>query len=112
MASTGIDALAFSGHKLYGPSGIGVEHYDWYLRNVHLVPYTWRDQLTLVERELGRAHTFLALEEQRNRSLPPQAPVASAEEHTRRFGAAVTEYMTFLSQHDILTVRDGIRLFD
>ena len=34
-----------------------------------------------IERELGRAHTFLAYEEQRNRSLPPQEPVASEEEH-------------------------------
>src|SRR5262249_9618138 len=24
-----------------GPSGIGVENYDWYLKNVQLVPYTW-----------------------------------------------------------------------
>ena len=89
-----------------GPSGIGVDHYDWYLKNVHLVPYSWREELELVERELGRARTFLALEEQRNRDLPPQAPVASAEEHAARFPAAVSEYMAFLRDHDILTVRD------
>ena len=89
-----------------GPSGIGVEHYDWYLRNVHLVPYTWRDQLALVERELGRAHAFLAYEEQRNRELPPQEPVASAEEHAARFPAAVSEYMAFLRDRDLLTVRE------
>jgi len=89
-----------------GPSGVGVEHYDWYLKHVHLLPYTWRDQLTLVERELGRAHTFLALEERRNRSLPPQEPVASAEEHAARFPAAVAEYMAFLRDHEILTVRE------
>jgi hypothetical protein len=89
-----------------GPSGVGIEHYDWYLRHVHLVPYTWRDQLTLVERELGRAHTFLALEEQRNRLLPAQEPVASAEEHAARFPAAVAEYMAFLRDRDLLTVRE------
>ena len=89
-----------------GPSGIGVEHYDWYLRNVHLVPYTWREELLLVERELGRAHTFLAYEEQRNRGLPAQEPVASEEEHAARFPAAVAEYMAFLRDHDILTVRE------
>ncbi len=88
-----------------GPSGVGVGHYDWYLRHVHLVPYTWREQLTLVERELGRAHTFLALEEQRNRDLPPQEPIGSTDEHAARFPAAVTEYMAFLRDHDILTVR-------
>ena len=89
-----------------GPSGIGIEHYDWYLRNVHLVPYTWREQLTLIERELGRAHAFLSLEEQRNRHLPQQEPVASAQDHAARFPAAVSEYIAFLRDHDILTVRD------
>ena len=89
-----------------GPSGIGIDHYDWYLRNVHLVPYTWHEQLALVQRELGRAHTFLAYEEQRNRQLPPQEPVASPEEHAARFPAAVADYMAFLRDHDILTVRD------
>ena len=49
-----------------------------------------------MERELARAHALLALEEQRNAALPPQVPIASAEEHARRFDAAVTEYMAFL----------------
>jgi hypothetical protein len=89
-----------------GPSGIGIDHYDWYLRNVHLVPYTWHEQLALVERELGRARSFLAYEEQRNRHLPPQEPIASPEEHAARFPAAVAEYMAFLRDHDILTARD------
>jgi CubicO group peptidase (beta-lactamase class C family) len=89
-----------------GPSGVGVDNYNWYLRNVQLVPYTWRDEVTLMERELARAHAFLSLEEQRNAKLPPQTPVASAEEHTRRFNEAVTEYMAFLDAHQILTIRD------
>jgi hypothetical protein len=88
-----------------GPSGIGVENYDWYLANVQLLPYTWADEVTLAQRELARATAALALEEQHNRALPPQAPVASVEEHQRRFSAAVTEYMAFLAQHEILTVR-------
>ncbi len=89
-----------------GPSGVGVENYNWYLKNVQLVPYTWQDEVTLMERELARAHAFLALEEQRNAKLPLQVPVASAEEHTRRFNAAVTEYMTFLRDHDVMAIRD------
>jgi uncharacterized protein (DUF885 family) len=89
-----------------GPSGVGIEHYDWYLKNVQLLPYTWQDEVTLIERELGRAQTFLALEELRNRALPQLVPVASAEEHTRRFNAAVTEYMTFLRSHEIMTIPD------
>jgi hypothetical protein len=35
------------------PSGVGVENYNWYLKNVQLVPYTWQDEVTIMERELG-----------------------------------------------------------
>lgn len=89
-----------------GRSGIGVDNYDWYLKNVQLVPYTWHDEVVLMERELARSVAFLALEEKRNRGLPEPEPIASAEEHDRRFDAAVTEYMAFLRDHDILTIKD------
>lgn len=89
-----------------GPSGVGVENYDWYLKNVQLVPLTWRDEVTLMERELARAHALLAMEEVRNAKLPVPAPIASADEYDRRFGAAVTEYMAYLRDHEILEVRD------
>jgi hypothetical protein len=89
-----------------GPSGIGIDNYTWYLRNVQLSPHTWAEQVALMRRELGRAHAFLALEEQRNASLPQQAPVASQEEHTRRFNDAVTAYIAFLKDRGIMTVRD------
>jgi Bacterial protein of unknown function (DUF885) len=88
-----------------GPSGVGIANYDWYLKNVQLAPYTWAQEVTIMERELARGHALLALEEQRNAALPPQVPIASAEEHARRFDAAVTEYMAFLKDHEILTVR-------
>jgi len=87
------------------PSGVGVNNYTWYLRHVQLVPYTWQDQVTLMERELARAHALLAAEETRNESLPPQTIVASADEHSRRFADAVTEYMAFLERRNILTVK-------
>ena len=87
-----------------GPSGVGVANYDWYLKNVQLVPYTWQDEVRIMERELARARSSLALAEQRNRGLPELVPVASEAEHTQRFAAAVNEYMAFLRDHDILTV--------
>lgn len=88
-----------------GSSGIGVEHYNWYLKNVHLLPHTWQDQVTLVRRELARGHASLRLEEERNRELPQPAPVGSAEEHARRFNDAVTTYMAFLRDRPVLTVQ-------
>ena len=69
------------------PSGIGVDNYNWYLKNVQLVPYTWQEEVTLMERELARSSASLALEEQKNAKLPPQVPIASAAEHDQRFGA-------------------------
>jgi len=89
-----------------GPSGVGVENYDWYLKNVQLVPYTWAEEVALMERELARSRALLAMEELKNAKRPPQAPVASAAEYDRRFNAAVTEYMAFLRDREILTVKD------
>lgn len=89
-----------------GPSGVGIEEYNWYLANVHLVPFTWQDQVAIMRRELARAHAALRLEEERNRHLPPLALVASEAEHTRRFNAAVSEYVAFLAGHNIVSMRD------
>lgn len=87
------------------PSGIGIENYNWYLKNVHLLPYTWQEEVTIMHRELARAYTALKLEENRNRELPPLAPVASAEEYDRRFNAAVTEYMAFLQEQEVVSIK-------
>ena len=58
-----------------GPSGVGKENYDWYEKNVHLVPYGWDEQMTLLQRELERSHAALRLEEFHNRNLPEAKPI-------------------------------------
>jgi hypothetical protein len=55
-----------------GPSGVGKENYTWYVRNVHLVPFTWEELVGLHRRELARSQASLKLEEERNRALPPR----------------------------------------
>ena len=87
-------------------SAIGVENYDWYLKNVQLVPYTWQQEVALMESELARAHAFLALEEEKNKGFPLQSVVGNETEHTQRFNAGVTEYMSFLRSKEILTLKD------
>lgn len=89
-----------------GSSGVGIENYDWYLKNVQLVPYTWQQEVALMERELARSRALLAMEELKNAKLPLEIPVASAGEYDRVFNAAVTEYMAFLRDREILTVKD------
>jgi hypothetical protein len=88
-----------------GPSGIGAGHYTWVLRNVHLVPYTWEEEVAMVRRELVRAHAALRLEEHRNRDLPPLEPIGDAADYDRRLGAAVDEYMRFLGEEEVVSVR-------
>jgi hypothetical protein len=90
-------------------SGIGVENYNWYMKNVHLIPYTWEDQLAILHRELNRAWACLKLEEHRNRNLPKLKPPESREEYQRRFDEAVDEFMAFLREEDIMTVPDYIQ---
>ncbi len=89
-----------------GASGIGRENYTWYLRNVHLVPLSWEEEVALLKRELDRAHASLRLEEHRNRNLPPLKAIASPEEYAQRADQSVTQYMRFLKEQDILPVRD------
>lgn len=75
-----------------GPSGVGKENYDWYMKHVTLNPYSWDDQVVLLQRELDRSLASLRLEEARNRALPPIAEITDptayrlvAELGTRRF---------------------------
>jgi len=89
-----------------GPSGIGRQNYTWNQRHVHLLPYSWEDQVTLMKRELVRAHTSLRLEENRNRALPRLTHMQTHEEYDRRFKAAVTEYLEFLEREEIMPIKD------
>ena len=86
------------------PSGIGRDNYTWYMRNVHLVPFSWEEQVTLMRRELARAHASLRLEEHRNRGLPELTRIETAQEYDRRLNESVTEYMTFLEEGEIQRV--------
>lgn len=89
-----------------GPSGVGKEAYDWSLRNVHLVPLTWEQEMMLLRSELARAQTMLRLEEQRNRGLPELVPSADAQQHAQRADAAISKYLEFLRQRNIIEVQD------
>jgi len=91
------------------PSGIGIENYNWYMKNVHLNPYTWEEQLVILKRELNRALACLKLEENRNRHLPQLKPPNSREEYQQRFDEAVNYFMQFLQNEEIMTVPDYLQ---
>jgi len=85
-----------------GPSGIGKDNYTWALRNVHLVPLSWEEEVTLLRRELDRARSMLVLEEHRNRHLPPLVPIASDEEYRQHAERSVVKFINFLKNEDIM----------
>jgi len=91
-----------------GPSGIGKDNYTWQLRNVHLVPLSWGQEVALLQRELDRAVSMLVLEEHHNRNLPPLVPIASPEEYQQRAEQAVIKFTKFLAEEDILPEYDYI----
>ena len=89
-------------------SGIGVENYNWYMKNVHLIPYTWDEFHTMVQNEYDRAITFLKLEEHKNRDLPAFALTSSEEENAQRQRETAAKIMTFLRENEIITVPDDL----
>ncbi|MBK5257748.1 MAG: DUF885 family protein [Vicinamibacteria bacterium] len=88
-----------------GRAGVGIENYNWYMRHVHLSPYTFADEVLLMERELSRARAYLALVENDNQRLPALAPIDNAEELHRLFGQGVTDFMKFLETNNVMAVK-------
>jgi hypothetical protein len=91
-----------------GPSGIGKEHYDWYQRNVRYVPLGWEDEKRLLQRELARAWSSLALEETRNQGLPPLVAADTPEAFAALSDAGATRLMDFLRRKRIMPVTDNM----
>ncbi len=89
-------------------AGVGIENYNWLMKNVYLFPYTWEEIRTIVELEDNRVVTFLKLEENRNRDLPPLTPVASAEEYQRSVLDSIERVMAFIRDEEIFTVQDYV----
>ncbi|WP_442678843.1 DUF885 family protein [Sphingomonas sp. ASY06-1R] len=79
-----------------GPSGVGKANYDWYMKNVQLVPFTWDDQVALLKRELDRAWASLKLEEQHNAALPPIAPIDDPAGYQAYSAAKMKSFTDFI----------------
>jgi len=108
MASTEklVKWLEAESYKKTGPSGIGKENYNWYAKNVHLVPMTWDDQVVLLKRELSRAWSSLKLEEHRNRNLPMLIEANTVEDYDALKEKSVKSFLKFLDQQQLLTMKN------
>ena len=108
MASTEklVKWLEAESYKKTGSSGIGKENYNWYAKNVHLVPMTWDDQVVLLKRELSRAWSSLKLEEHRNRNLPMLSEANTVEDYDALKEKSVKSFLKFLDQQQLLTMKN------
>jgi len=98
--------LKHNRNKMMAPAGIGIDNYNWYLKNVQFSPYTWEEPMVIVQRENEQAMAFLKLEENRNRNIPPLEPVFSSQEYIKRFNHSQEYLLNFLKKEEILTVPD------
>ena len=91
-----------------GPSGIGKENYTWYQQNVHLLPFSWEDEVSLLQRELDRAWSSLKLEEQRNKNLPKLKAASTPKEFAKLAEESVVKMMTFLKEKEIMPIKSNM----
>ena len=94
--------------KKTGPSGIGKENYTWYQQNVHLLPMTWEDEVSLLQRELDRSWSSLKLEEHNNRNLPELSPANTPEDFERLTEEGVRRFIDFIKNKDIMPFKENM----
>jgi hypothetical protein len=98
--------------SMNGQAGVGRENFDWYVKNVKLMPYTADEILTLGHRELERLWALYALEQHHNRNLPPLELSKSKEEYEAKIAATDKQVRKFLVEQDIITIPDYIKELD
>ncbi len=88
-----------------GLSGVGKENYTWYLKNVHLLPFTYEAEEILLERELYRSHSALRLTEHQNRKLPKLTKADNAADYKKLLQQGVKDYLAFFDSEEIMTMK-------
>ena len=89
-------------------AGVGKENYNWWMKNVQLVPYTWDELYEIIMREDDRILTTVALERSRNKHLPELQPVPTQAEHRRRRDQALTFAMEFIQEQELFDIPEWL----
>lgn len=89
-------------------TAIGREAYVWFLREVALVPFTPEELVTMGAQERDRAVAFEALEQGRNRGLPPMPLFPDQTTQVAASARQEQAIRDFLARHDLLTVPAGV----
>lgn len=89
-------------------AGVGPDRYEWYMRNVRMVPYTVPQMLVLAEREHSRLTADLALTRHRNRALPELALSQTKAEQDAKIAETDRAVRDFLTNQEIVTIPPDI----
>ena len=89
-------------------AGVGAEHYDWYLKNAKLLPYTSDDLIALGDQEWDRLFSFYALARHRNRNRAELTPATSAKDYQKRIEKTDRNIRKFLEREEIITIPDYV----
>lgn len=90
--------------QMKGPAGISEVESDWYLRNVLLLPHTWREVKAIADREYQHALALMRIEEHRNRALPPTPVASNLEDWHKLIDGARQRIIGFVQDEQIMTL--------
>lgn len=87
-----------------GKAGVGREQFDWYVKHVKLMPFTSAEMVSLGTRELNRLWALYAIEQHRNRKLPPLELASSAQDYRSRIAQTDARVRRFLVDEEIISI--------
>ena len=102
------DWLVASRPTMTAQAGVGKPAYDWFLKNVRLMPYDSDQIVTLAERELDRHWANYTTERHRNRNLPELQLPRSAEEYEAQLAGTDAKIRKWLRDEEIISIPDYI----
>lgn len=102
------DWLTTNRPRMTAKAGVGKPAYDWFLRNVRLMPYSSDDIVDLGQRELERQWTFYGLERHRNRRLPELQLPKTKEEYETQLAGTDAMIRKWLVDEEFITIPDYI----
>ena len=89
-------------------AGVGKKNYNWWMKNVQLVPYTWDELYDIIMREDDRLLATVELERNKNRNLEELSPPSSRAEHSKRKIDALNYIMNFTESESLFVVPEWI----
>jgi Bacterial protein of unknown function (DUF885) len=91
--------------KMAAKGNMGLDNYNWYLRNVHLSEYDAAQALILAQRDYERNMANLAFHESMNRGVPALPRATTSEEYYERDKAGEQRARRWLDEDNILTLQ-------